>query len=96
MEYRKFEHTFVIRLDPGEEILTSLTQLCKKEGIRLASVTGLGAAGTIELGVYDTEKKQYYSYLFTMSPRIVTNRGCIRLEGDNKGNIDIIQIIQKN
>jgi predicted DNA-binding protein with PD1-like motif len=77
MEYRKFEHTFVIRLDPGDEILTSLIQLCKKEGIRLASVTGLGAAGTIELGVYDTEKKQYYSHEYKGLYEIASLMGSI-------------------
>ncbi|MFT4106924.1 MAG: DNA-binding protein [Lacrimispora sp.] len=61
MEYRKFEHTFVVRLDPGDEILLSLIKLCREEGIKLASVTGLGAVDTVQLGVFDTEKKQYYS-----------------------------------
>lgn len=61
MEYRKFEHTFVVRLDRGDEILLSLMRLCREEGIRLASVTGLGAVDTVQLGVFDTEKKQYYS-----------------------------------
>ena len=42
------------------------------------------------------EKGPYYSHLFPMSPRIITNRGCIRLEGNGTRNIDIIQIIQKN
>jgi hypothetical protein len=44
------------------------------------------------------ERSPYYSYLFPMSPRIVTNRGCIRLE-DNESkrrNVSLIQIIQKN
>jgi hypothetical protein len=44
------------------------------------------------------ERSPYYSYLFAMSPRIVTNRGCIRLQ-DNESkrrNVSLIQIIQKN
>lgn len=61
MEYRKFDHTYVVRLDPGEEILTCLNKLCKDEDIVLASITGLGAVGTAQLGVFDTENKQYYS-----------------------------------
>jgi hypothetical protein len=46
----------------------------------------------------EIEKSPYYSYLFPMSPRIVTNRGLIRLE-DNESkrrNVSLIQIIQKN
>ena len=65
-----------------------IAQDISKNGIHCKAVTDIGSL--------DIEKKQYYSYLFAMSPRIVTNRGCIRLEGDNKGNIDFIQIIQKN
>lgn len=61
MEYRKFGNTFVVRLDPGDEILTSLVKLCEDEGIALASITGIGAVGSVQLGVFDTEKKQYYS-----------------------------------
>jgi hypothetical protein len=50
-----------------------------------------------DIGSLPIEKKSYYSYLFPMSPRIFTNRGCISLEGNGTTrNIDFIQIIQKN
>ena len=42
------------------------------------------------------EKGPYYSHLFPMSPRIITNRGCIRLEDNGISNIDFIQVIQRN
>lgn len=61
MEYSRFEQTFVVRLDPGEEILAALSDLCRREQIGLASVTGLGAVSEAVLGVFDTEAKQYYS-----------------------------------
>jgi hypothetical protein len=38
-------------------------------------------------------KPSYYSYKFPMSPKIVTNRGCIKLKGKRFG---LIQIIQRN
>jgi hypothetical protein len=49
-----------------------------------------------DTGLLEIEKKPYYSYLFAMSPRITTNRGCIRLEGNGRRNIDFVQVIQKN
>ncbi|WP_077610585.1 PPC domain-containing DNA-binding protein [Clostridium sp. Marseille-P2415] len=83
MEYRKFEHTFVVRLDPGDEILTSLIKLCRDEKIGLASVTGLGAVGTVQLGVFDTEKKQYYSREYKGLYEIASLMGSItKKEGD--------------
>ena len=44
MEYRKFADTYVIRLDKGEEIISSLQAICEKENIRLGSVEGIRAA----------------------------------------------------
>src|SRR5205823_8610683 len=38
-------------------------------------------------------KPSYYSYKFPMSPKIVTNRGCIKVKGKR---FDLIQIIQRN
>jgi hypothetical protein len=42
-------------------------------------------------------KKPCYSYLYAMSPRIITNRGYVRLSEENgTRNINFIQIVQKN
>jgi hypothetical protein len=49
-----------------------------------------------DTGLLENGKKPYYSYLFAMSPTIDTNRGCIRLEGNGRRNIDFVQVIQKN
>ena len=46
-----------------------------------------------DTGLLEIEKKPYYSYLLAMSPRIATNRGCIRLEGNGRRNIDFVQVI---
>lgn len=47
----------------------------------------------IEPGSLPVEHKPYYSYIFPMSPKFITNRGCIRIKGKS---FDIIQIIQRN
>jgi hypothetical protein len=61
------------------------------------SQNGIECQAIMDIGSLPIEKKSYYSHLFPMSPRIITNRGCIRLEVDgSRRNIDFIQIIQKN
>jgi hypothetical protein len=60
------------------------------------SNSGIHCKAITDIGSLEIEKKHYYSYLFAMSPRIVTNRGCVGLEGNNTVNIDFIQIVQKN
>ncbi len=47
----------------------------------------------IESGSLPIEHKPYYSYIFPMSPKFITNRGCIRVKSKS---FDLIQIIQRN
>ena len=60
MEFQKFEDTYVVRLDKGEEIIASLQKLCETEQIALASVTGIGAADHAVVGLYDVGQRQYH------------------------------------
>ena len=52
MEYRKFDKTYIVRIDRGEEILEQVRELALKEGIRLASVQALGAVNEFTVGVF--------------------------------------------
>ena len=61
MEYRKFDNTYVVRMDPGEEILEQVRILSEQEGIKLASVQALGAIREFTVGAFDTTEKKYYS-----------------------------------
>ena len=64
MEYRKFSQGYVLRLDPGEEIVSSLTRLVEQEGVTLATVSALGAANDVTIGIFNTWEKQYHSWRF--------------------------------
>ena len=61
MEYRKFDRGYVLRLDPGEEIVECLTHLVDQEKIQLGTVSALGAANDVTIGIFHTEEKKYYS-----------------------------------
>lgn len=66
-----------------------LAQEIIQNGIECEAMTNTGSPSVT--------KKSCYSYLYAMSPRIITNRGCIRLsEGNGTRNINFIQIVQKN
>ena len=71
MDYRRFGDQIALRLDPGEEICTSLLTLAEKENIALASFTGLGAVNELTVGVLDLNEKKYYSTDFTGTFEIV-------------------------
>ena len=64
MEYRRFNDTYVVRMDRGEEIMGTLTDLCEQEGIRLASVAAIGAVDRAVVGLYDVGEKVYHKKEF--------------------------------
>lgn len=59
MEYKRFSDTYVVRILKGEEILTKLKELCVKENIHLGSISGIGASNKIEIGLFNTDTKEY-------------------------------------
>ncbi|MBR6335605.1 MAG: DNA-binding protein, partial [Clostridia bacterium] len=59
MEYRKFGSRIVLRLDKGDEIVSSVLETAAKENIALASVYGIGGTDFAKVGVFNTEKKAY-------------------------------------
>ena len=64
MEYRKFNENYVVRLNKGEEVITCLKELCAKEDIKLAEITGLGASELVEIGVFNVKTKEYNTKTF--------------------------------
>lgn len=64
MEYRKFDENYVVRLNKGEEVITCLKELCEKENINLAEITGLGASNLVEIGVFNVNTKEYNTKIF--------------------------------
>lgn len=59
MEYRRTRFGWTIRLDPGEEIVASLTEFGAAENVRAAAVTGIGSVRDVELGYFVRESHDY-------------------------------------
>lgn len=59
MEYKQIGNHFVMRVDPGEEILEKIGELCQREDIRVGSAVGLGASDRAVVGLFDTVNKVY-------------------------------------
>jgi len=53
------EHTELIILRRGEQVLERLTRHCKDKGIQNASLSGIGAVTQITCGYYDLEARSY-------------------------------------
>ncbi len=77
MDYRKFGSTYVMRLDPGDEIVEKVLWLAAVENIQLATVSGLGAVDNVTLGIYSPDTKQYKANMFHADFEIVSLTGTI-------------------
>ena len=71
MEYRVFEDKVLVRLDKGDEIVKSLLSVAEKEGVTLASVSGIGATDDFEVGVFDLDRSDYDRFHFSGNHEIV-------------------------
>lgn len=61
MDYKKFGDKYIVRLEIGEEIVETLTNFIKKEGIKLGRVSGIGAVDYAKIGLFSTRTKKYHS-----------------------------------
>jgi hypothetical protein len=80
---------------PDPESMVKIVSLNEKLAEELRQqVTGEGIdCQAIEVNSLPIEHKPYYSYKFSMSPKIITNRGCISIKGRK---FSLVQIIQRN
>ena len=61
MDYARYGSKLLIRLDPGEDVVATLADVCKKENVRLGVVTGIGAVGKATVGLFKPDSKEYFS-----------------------------------
>ncbi len=77
MEYKKFDSRYVVRIDRGEEVVSSLKDFIRQTGIQLAQVEGIGAADEIKIGHFFPETKKYSSHTLTGAHEITSLKGNI-------------------
>ena len=77
MDYRVFSDKIVARIDSGEEICSQLKVICEREGVRLASVSAIGAVGKFTVGVFSPASKTYKSNDFSGDYEIVSLTGTV-------------------
>ena len=88
MKSRRIDGGFLLRLDRGEEVVSALMDLCAKEGIGFASISGIGAAERVTLAVFDTKTKKYLERAFAGDIELVSLTGNAAVaDGDPKIHI---------
>lgn len=77
MDYKKFGNTLIVRLDPGEEIVAAIKEVCVKKNITLASVSAIGAVKEFSAGVYSLESQTYFQTDFAGEYEILSLSGTV-------------------
>lgn len=80
MEYRKFGETFYVRMDRGDEIIGTLLDICREEGIRSAVFCGIGGCSEAQIqtfipetGGFETEDVSGTLELVSLNGNIVSD-----------------------
>ena len=79
MDYRRMNDVCYVRVDKGEEIIETLLEVCRKEGINSAVFTGIGGCSKAELqtflpesGSFETETIEGMLELINVTGNIVS------------------------
>ncbi len=64
MFHKRLKTYYILRLQKGEEIISSLTAFAKKYKIKSAFIFGLGVGENLTLGYFDAHKKEYIKKQF--------------------------------
>ena len=77
MDFRRFGNKYFVRMDRGEEIMSTLEKFCKDEKITLAEVKALGAVDDFEVGLFDVEEKKFHKNDFKFPAEITSLWGTV-------------------
>jgi hypothetical protein len=59
MKHQRTRYGYVLRLDPGEDIVESLRAFGAGQDIRCGLISGIGAVGETELGFFVRDRRTY-------------------------------------
>ena len=90
MQVRRDGKDVLIRLDPGEEMIETLTRWAKNNDVPSAIITGLGAIREVRLGYFDLNDGKYIEIPVPRHVEIVSLDGSIaQLNGEPHCHIHV-------
>jgi len=84
MKSKKIEFGFILRLEKGEEIVSTLLKFLEDKKISSGYFTGIGAVSEVELGHYSLKSKEYSKKSFKEPFEIVSLIGNIAVMNGKK------------
>src|SRR6478736_5158555 len=89
------QETFVLVLDKGDEVVSSIEGFVREHGIAAAQLTGIGAFSDALLGFFDWETKDYQKIPVTEQVEVVSLLGDIALGADGKPTLHLHVVVSR-
>ena len=77
MQYAKFDKTYYIRADKGDEIISAVLSVLKKENISSAVFSGIGGCSSAEIQTFIPEKSSFETTKIEGMLELVSMQGSI-------------------
>jgi len=96
MKSKKIGSKIIVRIDKGEEIVESISKICKQYQIKIGSVIGIGATNEVIIGLFDVDSKTYHSEKFMGNYEIAPLTGNITMQNEKPYLHIHINVCDKN
>ena len=80
MQYERIEKGYMAYVEKEEKMMSTLTRFCISNEIFSAQLFGIGAVKSIDIGAYDTEKKEYVRHKLPDVWELVSCQGNVVLK----------------
>lgn len=84
MDYKKYGDLIYLRLDKGDEVVTSILNICKKENVLSATYSGIGGCGDVTVATLVPEKNDFIEHNKTGLLEMISLTGNVTLGSDAK------------
>ena len=84
MEYKKYNQTYYVRMDKGDEIISSLLEICRKEKISSAVFSGIGGCEKAQIQTFLPETGTFETQELTGMLELVSLNGNIISDEEGK------------
>ena len=80
MYYKKYGNSYVVRPEVGEDIIKVLLEICEKENIRCAEVSGIGGMSRVTAGCYSHEHGKYLQKTWEEPMEMISLQGNVSVK----------------
>lgn len=82
MDYRNYGGTLYVRIDKGEDIIRTLMDVCRQEGIASAVYSGIGGCDEADIRIFIPEEGRFESRQLNGMLELVSLNGSLNLDDE--------------